>query len=90
MSDTSTAPQGVDAVDAVAQTVAKVRDHLATLGAEPKPQTPEEFGRYINADSNADPDTGGDAHNGRQPGVEQGGERQHGLQQRHGNGGQGL
>ena len=26
------------------------RDHLATLGAEPRPQTPEEFGRYINAD----------------------------------------
>jgi tripartite-type tricarboxylate transporter receptor subunit TctC len=26
------------------------RDHLATLGAEPKPQTPQEFGRYINAD----------------------------------------
>jgi tripartite-type tricarboxylate transporter receptor subunit TctC len=26
------------------------RDHLATLGAEPKPQTPEEFGRYINVD----------------------------------------
>ena len=26
------------------------RDHLATLGAEPKRQTPEEFGRYINAD----------------------------------------
>src|SRR3954454_1045760 len=26
------------------------RDHLATRGAEPKPQTPEEFGRYINAD----------------------------------------
>ncbi|MEA2986809.1 MAG: hypothetical protein QOD94_3063 [Alphaproteobacteria bacterium] len=26
------------------------RDHLATLGAEPQPQTPEEFGRYINAD----------------------------------------
>jgi tripartite-type tricarboxylate transporter receptor subunit TctC len=25
-------------------------DHLATLGAEPKPQTPQEFGRYINAD----------------------------------------
>jgi tripartite-type tricarboxylate transporter receptor subunit TctC len=24
--------------------------HLATLGAEPRPQTPEEFGRYINAD----------------------------------------
>jgi tripartite-type tricarboxylate transporter receptor subunit TctC len=28
----------------------KFRDHLATLGAEPKPQTPDEFGRYINAD----------------------------------------
>jgi tripartite-type tricarboxylate transporter receptor subunit TctC len=27
------------------------RDHLATLGAEPKPQTPEEFARYINADA---------------------------------------
>ena len=26
------------------------RDQLAILGAEPKPQTPEEFGRYINAD----------------------------------------
>jgi tripartite-type tricarboxylate transporter receptor subunit TctC len=26
------------------------RDHLETLGAEAKPQTPEEFGRYINAD----------------------------------------
>jgi tripartite-type tricarboxylate transporter receptor subunit TctC len=26
------------------------RDHLATLGAEPTPQTPEQFGRYINAD----------------------------------------
>jgi tripartite-type tricarboxylate transporter receptor subunit TctC len=26
------------------------RAHLATLGAEPKPQTPEEFSRYINAD----------------------------------------
>ena len=26
------------------------RDHLATLGAEPKPQSPKEFGRYINAD----------------------------------------
>jgi tripartite-type tricarboxylate transporter receptor subunit TctC len=26
------------------------RDHLATLGAEPKPQTPDEFSRYINAD----------------------------------------
>src|SRR6201990_2194777 len=27
-----------------------LRHPLATLGAEPKPQTPEEFGRYINAD----------------------------------------
>jgi tripartite-type tricarboxylate transporter receptor subunit TctC len=26
------------------------RDHLAILGAEPRPQTPEEFGHYINAD----------------------------------------
>ncbi|HVX77842.1 MAG TPA: tripartite tricarboxylate transporter substrate binding protein [Bradyrhizobium sp.] len=26
------------------------RHHLATLGAEPTPQTPEEFARYINAD----------------------------------------
>jgi tripartite-type tricarboxylate transporter receptor subunit TctC len=26
------------------------RDQLATLGAEPKPQTPDEFARYINAD----------------------------------------
>lgn len=26
------------------------RDQLAIIGAEPKPQTPEEFGRYINAD----------------------------------------
>jgi len=26
------------------------RDHLAMLGAEPKPQTPNEFGRYINVD----------------------------------------
>lgn len=26
------------------------REQLAILGAEPKPQTPEEFGRYINAD----------------------------------------
>jgi len=27
-----------------------VVDHMAKLGAEPEPQTPEEFGRYINAD----------------------------------------
>jgi tripartite-type tricarboxylate transporter receptor subunit TctC len=26
------------------------RNSLALLGAEPRPQTPEEFGRYINAD----------------------------------------
>jgi tripartite-type tricarboxylate transporter receptor subunit TctC len=26
------------------------KDRLAALGAEPQPQTPEEFGRYINAD----------------------------------------
>jgi tripartite-type tricarboxylate transporter receptor subunit TctC len=26
------------------------RDHLAVLGAEPEPQTPEEFGLYINSD----------------------------------------
>src|SRR6478752_10892093 len=33
-----------------AMQIREFRDHLATLGAEPKPQTPEEFGRYINAD----------------------------------------
>jgi tripartite-type tricarboxylate transporter receptor subunit TctC len=38
-----------DVIVAVMQTQ-EFRDHLATLGAEPKPQTPEEFGRYINAD----------------------------------------
>ncbi len=27
-----------------------VIDHMAKLGAEPEPQTPEQFGRYINAD----------------------------------------
>jgi tripartite-type tricarboxylate transporter receptor subunit TctC len=37
------------AITAAMQTQ-EFRDHLATLGAEPKPQTPEEFGRYINAD----------------------------------------
>jgi tripartite-type tricarboxylate transporter receptor subunit TctC len=26
------------------------KDRLAALGAEPQPQTPAEFGRYINAD----------------------------------------
>jgi tripartite-type tricarboxylate transporter receptor subunit TctC len=38
-----------DVIVAAMQTK-EFRDHLATLGAEPKPQTPEEFGRYINAD----------------------------------------
>jgi tripartite-type tricarboxylate transporter receptor subunit TctC len=38
-----------DAIVAAMQTP-EFLDHLATLGAEPKPQTPEEFGRYINAD----------------------------------------
>ena len=33
-----------------AMQTSEFRDHLATLGAEPKPQTPQEFGRYINAD----------------------------------------
>jgi tripartite-type tricarboxylate transporter receptor subunit TctC len=27
-----------------------VVEHMAKLGAEPEPQSPEEFGRYINAD----------------------------------------
>ena len=27
-----------------------VIEHMAALGAEPEPQTPEQFGRYINAD----------------------------------------
>ncbi len=38
-----------EAIVAAEQTQ-EFRDHLATLGAEPKPQTAEEFGRYINAD----------------------------------------
>jgi tripartite-type tricarboxylate transporter receptor subunit TctC len=38
-----------EAIVAAMQT-REFRDHLATLGAEPKPQSPEEFGRYINAD----------------------------------------
>ena len=38
-----------EAIVAAMQTQ-EFRDHLATLGAEPRPQTPEEFGRYINAD----------------------------------------
>ena len=38
-----------EAIVAAMQTK-EFRDHLATLGAEPKPQTPQEFARYINAD----------------------------------------
>jgi len=40
----------INAVIVDAMQTQEFRDHLATLGAEPKPQTPEEFGRYINAD----------------------------------------
>ena len=48
-----TPPEIVKAINEVivaAMGTQEFRDHLATLGAEPKPQTPEEFGRYINAD----------------------------------------
>src|SRR5436305_10139194 len=40
----------INAVIVAAMDTKEFREHLATLGAEPKPQTPEEFGRYINAD----------------------------------------
>jgi tripartite-type tricarboxylate transporter receptor subunit TctC len=40
----------INEVIVAAMDTQEFRDHLATLGAEPKPQTPEEFGRYINAD----------------------------------------
>jgi tripartite-type tricarboxylate transporter receptor subunit TctC len=40
----------INAAIVAAMQTQEFRDHLATLGAEPKPQTPEEFGRYINAD----------------------------------------
>jgi tripartite-type tricarboxylate transporter receptor subunit TctC len=40
----------INEVIVAAMETKEFRDHLATLGAEPKPQTPEEFGRYINAD----------------------------------------
>ena len=40
----------INAVIVAAMNTQEFRDHLATLGAEPKPQTPEAFGRYINAD----------------------------------------
>ena len=48
-----TPPEIVDKINAAivaAMQTQEFRDHLATLGAEPTPQTPEEFGRYINAD----------------------------------------
>ena len=48
-----TPPEIVGKINAViveAMQTKEFRDHLATLGAEPRPQTPEEFGRYINAD----------------------------------------
>jgi tripartite-type tricarboxylate transporter receptor subunit TctC len=40
----------INAAIVAAMDTQEFRDHLATLGAEPKPQTPEEFARYINAD----------------------------------------
>jgi tripartite-type tricarboxylate transporter receptor subunit TctC len=42
--------QQLNEVIVAAMQTQEFRDHLATLGAEPKPQTPDEFGRYINAD----------------------------------------
>jgi tripartite-type tricarboxylate transporter receptor subunit TctC len=48
-----TPPEIVNKINAAiveAMQTQEFRDHLATLGAEPRPQTPEEFGRYINAD----------------------------------------
>jgi tripartite-type tricarboxylate transporter receptor subunit TctC len=49
----NTPPEIVNRINAVivaAMATKEFRDHLATLGAEPRPQTPEEFSRYINAD----------------------------------------
>jgi tripartite-type tricarboxylate transporter receptor subunit TctC len=49
----NTSPGIVKALNEVivsAMQTQEFRDHLAMLGAEPKPQTPDEFGRYINAD----------------------------------------
>jgi tripartite-type tricarboxylate transporter receptor subunit TctC len=49
----NTPPEIVGAINEAivsAMQTQQFRDHLATLGAEPKPQTPEQFGRYINAD----------------------------------------
>jgi tripartite-type tricarboxylate transporter receptor subunit TctC len=48
-----TSPEIVKKINEVivaAMQTKEFRDHLATLGAEPRPQTPEEFGQYINAD----------------------------------------
>ena len=42
--------KAINEVIVTAMQTREFRDHLATLGAEPRPQTPEEFGRYINAD----------------------------------------
>jgi tripartite-type tricarboxylate transporter receptor subunit TctC len=42
--------KAINEVIVAAMATPEFRDHLATLGAEPKPQTPDEFGRYINAD----------------------------------------
>jgi tripartite-type tricarboxylate transporter receptor subunit TctC len=40
----------INEVIVAAMQTQEFRDHLAALGAEPRPQTPQEFGRYINAD----------------------------------------
>jgi tripartite-type tricarboxylate transporter receptor subunit TctC len=40
----------INEVIVAAMQTQEFRDHLATLGAEPRLQTPQEFGRYINAD----------------------------------------
>jgi tripartite-type tricarboxylate transporter receptor subunit TctC len=48
-----TSPDIVNKINAAivaAMDTKEFRDHLATLGAEPTPQTPEVFARYINAD----------------------------------------
>jgi tripartite-type tricarboxylate transporter receptor subunit TctC len=42
--------QQINVAIVAAMNTQEFRDHLATLGAEPKPQTPQQFARYINAD----------------------------------------
>jgi tripartite-type tricarboxylate transporter receptor subunit TctC len=42
--------QQINLAIVAAMNTQEFRDHLATLGAEPKPQTPQQFARYINAD----------------------------------------